>query len=215
MYLPRHFSAPDDQAVDTLVRDYPLASLVCAARADQPPSVNPVVLACEGKLVAGARLLGHIARANPLAQTISEPTLVLAIFTGARAYVSPNWYPSKQRHHRVVPTYNYCTVVVHGTISRIDDPQQKLDIVRSLTDRMEQNQPQPWSVDDAPVEYIEQMLRAIVGVQIEVSEVQAKFKISQNRDDADREGVLAHLQSDNEASDAGVMAKLMQQLQSH
>ena len=210
MYLPTHFSAPDAAAVDELVRTYPLASLVVRADPAQTPTVDPVVLACAGPVIPGALLTGHVARANPIC-AISDPSCeVTAIFTGPRAYISPNWYPSKQVHHRVVPTFNYCTVVVHGRMRLIDGADEKLEIVRSLTDQMEAGQPGAWSVDDAPPAYIEQMLKAIVGLSIEIVEVQTKFKISQNRDPLDRGAVQMELEAAASVSDAQVMAELMQ-----
>ena len=210
MYRPTHFSAPDALAVDELVRTYPLASLVVQVNPAQIPTVDPVVLACDGPLREGALLMGHVARANPICALGDQSCEVTAIFTGPRAYISPNWYPSKQVHHMVVPTFNYCTVVVHGTMRLIDQAPQKLAIVRSLTDQMEAGQPQPWSVEDAPPQYIEQMLKSIVGLSIEVSEVQTKFKLSQNREPLDRGAVQMELEAAASRSDAEVMAELMQ-----
>lgn len=210
MYRPTHFGAPDAAAVDELLRAYPLASLVVRADPAQTPTVDPVVLVCHGSLQPGAMLKGHVARANPISAMGDSSCEVTAIFTGPRAYISPNWYPSKQVHHKVVPTFNYCTVVVHGRMQLIDDADKKLEIVRSLTDQMEAGQPGAWSVDDAPAQYIEQMLKAIVGLSIEVSEVQTKFKISQNREPLDRGAVQMELEAAIARSDAQAMAELMQ-----
>lgn len=223
MYLPAHFNVSEDAAaVDEIVRRYPLASLVLCGGPDQPLSVDPVVLSCAGPVATGSQLIGHIARANPLSSMLSGsssterapvPLHVAAIFTGPRAYISPNWYPSKQVHHRVVPTYNYCTVVVHGRMYGIDAPAEKLKIVRELTVQMEGEGPDAWSVDDAPSDYIDHMLKAITGVRIEIDQVQAKFKISQNREPLDRGSVQLELESHFSQTDAQVMASLMERFQ--
>ena len=213
MYQPAHFNAPNAAAIDDLVRFYPLASLVLRTLPDEPPTVDPVVLSCVGPVAPGSTLLGHIARANPITSVGVWPADVTAIFTGPRAYITPNWYPSKSVHHRVVPTYNYCTVVVHGKMRLVEDPEAKLHIVRSLTEQMEGERPDAWSVDDAPHDYIQHMLQAITGLSIEIEEVQAKFKISQNRDPLDRGSVQIELEGLPTRTDAQVMADLMERFQ--
>ena len=123
----------------------------------------------------------------------ADPGPALAIFTGAASYISPNWFPSKREHGKVVPTWNYETVQVHGTLVVHDDPAWTLDVVRFLTETFEAPLPSPWSMDDAPAEYITSMVRAIVGIELIDLRVAAKRKLSQNRDDTDRAGVVAAL----------------------
>lgn len=213
MYQPKHFSVQDVATIDALVRAYPLASVVLRTTQGLPLSVDPVVLYCPESVVQGASLLGHIARANPLGHDLQAPAEVTAIFTGPRAYISPNWYPSKQDHHRAVPTYNYCTVVVHGRLRMLEARDDILQIVRHLTDQMEGDQPGAWSVDDAPPDYIEHMLKAIVGLAIDITEVQAKFKISQNREARDHSAVQMELEALTHSNDAQAMAALMNTFQ--
>jgi transcriptional regulator len=177
--------------LDALIGAHPLAHLVRAGGGDHGLDADPVPLLLDA---SGERLQGHVARANPLSQ-LAAGTPVLAIFGGAQAYVSPNWYPSKAEHHRVVPTWNYATVHVHGTFELHDDPAWVHELVTRLTARQEAAQPRPWAVSDAPPEYIQQMLRAIVGIEVRISRVVGKFKASQNRSAADREGVVAGLGS--------------------
>jgi transcriptional regulator len=212
MYLPDHFHAPSQAAIDELVAQYPLASLVTSGSVAQPWVADPVPLLADGAVVAGGLLLGHVARANPLWQ--SEDRQAMAIFTGPRAYITPNAYPSKTLHHRVVPTYNYAVVQVTGELVIHDDPEIKQQIVQRLTQTFERDQPEPWSLSDAPQDYIDAMLQAIVGFELRILEVQAKWKVSQNRTLSDQMGVQAELAQDTERADGVKMAQIIdQQLQ--
>lgn len=148
-------------------------------------------------------LLGHVARNNPQWQlpVVGE---ALVIVRGADSYISPSWYPSKAEHGRVVPTWNYLTAHVYGNVTIHDDPAWLDRLVRRLTDKHEANQPQPWSVDDAPERYVAGQLRAIVGVEVAITRIEAKFKLSQNRPAEDIDGVIKGL---NESGDqAGATA---------
>ena len=140
-------------------------------------------------------LRGHIARANPLWRLLESGASVLAIFLGTDHYVSPSWYPSKHEHGKAVPTWNYATVHVRGTIRFIDDPVWLRALVESLTDEHERHNVHPWKVTDAPADYIAGMVRAIVGFEILVSAIEGKFKASQNRSAADRAGVAEALRT--------------------
>jgi len=183
MYLPRHFSEDDPAALAALMAAHPLATLV--HQGPQGLTADHVPLWHDA---AGGRLLGHVARANPAWQQ-ADGQPVLAVFRGEQAYVSPNWYPSKAEHHKVVPTWNYAVVHVHGRLRAVSDAAWLRRLVGLLTDRHEAGQPQPWSVDDAPAAFIEQMLAAIVGIEITIERLEGKFKLSQNRSTADRHGV--------------------------
>jgi len=211
MYLPKHFEATDGSVIDRLVKDYPLANLVLVNGTDPWPTVDPVVLYGDGAIENGGQLFGHVARANPLA-SCGQGTPVTAIFMGPRVYISPNWYLSKSIHHRVVPTYNYGIVVVQGRMQLLHEPGDKLRIVKELTERFEKGQPQPWSVEDAPKEFIEGMLGNIVGLSIRIEHVQAKFKLSQNRDARDRHSVQMELEGSESKTDAQIMARWMEDL---
>ena len=144
---------------------------------------------------AGWRLGGHVARANPLWRE-ADGRRVLAIFHGAQAYVSPGWYPSKVRHGRMVPTWNYSLVQAHGRLRAIDDPAWLRAFLERLTARHESGRAVPWQVSDAPDDFIAATMRAIVGFEIEVDRLEGKFKLSQNRSGEDQAGVMAGLRHD-------------------
>lgn len=206
MYIPEHFAAPSAEAIVKLIHDFPLAHLLTGldAAGDQPMglTINPVpmVLAPSEspgsavKIEPGARLWAHVARANPMWQTLADKPQAMALFNGPSAYITPNAYPSKQTTHRVVPTYNYTTVQLTGQLMVHHDPEMKQQIVTHLTQHHEANQAVPWSVNDAPIDYLQAMLKAIVGLEFTVHSVQAKWKVSQNRSSADQAGVISELQ---------------------
>jgi transcriptional regulator len=138
-------------------------------------------------------LLGHFARNN---DHWRQPVLgeALVIVRGPDSYISPSWYASKVEHGRVVPTWNYVTAHVHGALTVHDDVEWLAALVRRLTDQHEAGRPAPWSVDDAPEKFVQGQLRAIVGVEIAITRIEGKFKLSQNRPDADIDGVIAGLE---------------------
>ncbi len=191
MYLPAHFEQSDPQAVAEAIVRHPLATLVTRQGEDLAADHLPLLL--EGLPAAGARLIGHVALANDVWRRAGEGARVLAVFQGPHAYVSPNWYPSKREHHRVVPTYNYVTVHVHGTLHASHDSAVKRSAVEALTARMEGAQPAPWKLADAPADYLEGMLAAIVAIELRIDRVEAKWKASQNRSTDDRAGVAEAL----------------------
>jgi transcriptional regulator len=150
----------------------------------------------------GVVVRAHLARANKHHGAIGDGAEALLVVTGPDAYVSPNWYPSKAEHGKVVPTWNYSLVHLRGVLRVVDDRGVLLDIVRRLTDRHESTQVQPWSIDDAPADYIDAQLRAIVGVEMVVTSVEGKAKLSQNRSDSDREGVRRGLAAGDSSQQA-------------
>ena len=159
------------------------------------------------------RLLLHMARANQHWRSITPDSPALAIVAGAQAYVSPGWYAAKQEHGRVVPTWNYSSIHLTGTITVHDDEAWVRDLVGRLTDLHEGHRPEPWAVTDAPPTYIDQQLRAIVGIELRVERVEAKAKLSQNRSADDRAGVIAGLDAEGHARDVAV-ARTMRDLES-
>lgn len=202
MYLPTPFERSDIAALQALVDAHPLAMLV-TQRAGEPVVDHIPMLLDAGRGPHGT-LVGHVARANPLWRA---PGTCLAVFRGPQAYISPSWYPSKREHGKAVPTWNYAVVHAHGTAQAVEDRDGVLAIVRALTNLHEASQAQPWSVSDAPADYIDQMLRAIVGIRIPVQRWAGKFKLSQNRSAADHLGVVLGLQHHNAADP---LARLMQ-----
>jgi transcriptional regulator len=189
MYLPKHFEQTERAALVALMRERPLATLVIAT--PDGPTADLIPLEFVADAGPHGTLRGHVARANPLWRHAGAQAL--AVFTGPEAYISPGWYPSKQEHGKVVPTWNYTMVQARGTLRAVDDAQWLRDFVGRLTERHEATQAQPWSVDDAPADYVQQLLRAIVGIEIALTSLVGKWKVSQNRSAAERAGVARGL----------------------
>jgi transcriptional regulator len=197
MYLPRHFREERLDHLHAFIERHPLAALITST--DGRPDANHMPLLLVRQPDRLGTLRGHVARGNPLWRTTAEGSEVLVLFGGADAYVSPSWYATKRATGKVVPTWNYAVVHVRGRIRFFDDPEWLHTLVSSLTDRFEKPRPEPWAVTDAPTDYIQAQLRAIVGLEIEILDITGKFKASQNRPDADRDGVAAGLRETGEA----------------
>jgi transcriptional regulator len=195
MYLPRHFAQKDRPSLLGLLRDFPLACLVRLGP-DQVPQADLLPLHWVDTPARGEGLLiGHVARANPLWRE-SDGAEALAVFQGPEAYISPNGYASKHASGgKVVPTWNYAMVQVRGRLRCFEDAEELRALVRTLTDTHEAPQAKPWSIDDAPKDYIDSMLRGIIGLCIEVSSLEGKWKVSQNRSAADQESLAQALES--------------------
>jgi transcriptional regulator len=198
MYLPPTFEQTDPAALQALMREHPLAMLLHSGPAGLSADHLPLEYDA-----ASATLRGHVARANPLWRNAAGAP-VLAVFRGADAYISPSWYATKAVTHKVVPTWNYAVVHAHGALRVVDDAPWLRALVGHLTDTHETGRAQPWAVDDAPADYVQQLLRAIVGIEIPVTRLVGKWKVSQNRGEADRAGVAAGL-----ADSAAEMARLV------
>jgi transcriptional regulator len=200
MYLPRHFEQNDRAALAALIREHPLATLV--AQTSSGLTANHVPMLYDAEAGPQGTLRGHLARANPLWRELQPGSEALAIFHGPQAYVSPSWYASKPEHGKVVPTWNYAVVHAHGPLVVIDDAAWLRELVATLTRAHEAARTPPWHVDDAPADYIAQMVKAIVGFEIPVARLVGKWKASQNRPPADREGVVEGLRA--EGRDAAI-----------
>ena len=203
MYLPSHFEQHDPEALHALMRDHPLATLVTLT--PDGPTADHIPLEYDA---ATRTLRGHVARANPLWR-VAAGTPVLAVFCGPQAYVSPSWYPSKAATHKVVPTWNYTVVHAHGVLQAVEAEPWLHDLVSGLTQHHESRRATPWAVSDAPDDYVQPMLRAIVGIQIPVNRLIGKWKISQNRSADDRRGVAQGLAADAGQPQAAAMARLV------
>jgi transcriptional regulator len=191
MYLPQQFEEKDLAVLQRLIRAHPLAAWVTAAADGLQANHLPFLLdPARGEF---GTLCGHVARANPVWRTFSGSLPSVVIFQGAEAYITPSWYPGKQAHGKAVPTWNYAVVHAHGLPRAIEDRAWLLRHVSALTAQQEAARTQPWQVSDAPPDYIERMLEAIVGIEIPIARLQGKWKISQNRSEADRLGVVAGL----------------------
>ncbi len=200
MYVPAHF-APDDDAVHELLANHGAADLVTATPDGLVATLLPFLYDRER-----GTLRGHVARNNDhwRRETVGD---ALVIVRGPDSYVTPAWYASKAEHGRVVPTWNYITAHVYGTLTAHDDPQWVGTLVRDLTDHHERRRDHPWSVDDAPAKFVDGQLRAIVGVEVAIKRVEAKFKLSQNRPAADVDGVITGLRQDGDTATAAAVER--------
>ena len=185
MYLPAHTDVDDRAQIEEFVRRTGVASLVTVG-ADGVPDSTTVPVLWEGD-----RLIAHLARANPQVGRIVEGASALAVVRGPDGYITPAWYASKAEHGRVVPTWNYTEVQVRGTITTYDDPERLLDIVTRLTDHHEAQRDSPWAVSDAPDKYVRTRLKAIIGVELAITAVEAKAKVSRDKPEADQQSVRA------------------------
>lgn len=202
MYLPKHFEESNPQALRDFMRAHPLAMVVvndgCGLSADHMP------LRLEPAGAAQGVLQGHVARANPLWSTVGMGLDCLAVFHGAQHYISPNWYATKAQTGKVVPTWNYEVVHVNGRIRAIDDSAWLRALLVKLTAEHEHGQPRPWRIDDAPQDYIDRLLLAIVGVEIEILGIVGKAKLSQNQPQENKASVIDALRAVGDAAAAGM-----------
>jgi transcriptional regulator len=203
MYIPAFF-APDEATVRDLLHHHGAADLVTLTAEGLAATMLPFVYV-PGAGELGA-LHGHLARNNPQWRLPARGE-ALAIVRGPDAYITPSWYASKAEHGRVVPTWNYVTAHVYGRLVVHDDPRWTEDLVRRLTAKHEAARARPWSVDDAPRAFIEGQLRAIVGVELAITRIEAKAKLSQNRPAADVDGVIAGLRERGDTASADAVER--------
>ena len=192
MYLPAHFQEERIEVMAELMRRHPLATLVTAGA--EGLQANHVPLLYDPAPGPLGTLRGHLARANGQWRQARPEFGALAIFQGPQAYISPSFYPSKQEHGRVVPTWNYISVHAHAVLTVHEDAEWLRSQVTQLTVSQEASFTEPWKVTDAPPEYIEGLLKAIVGIELRITRLAGKWKVSQNRPAADRQGVAEALE---------------------
>ena len=197
MYAQPAFRMDDREEMASLVAARPFATLIVSGEAGPVAAHIPMILKRDagGSIVS---LEGHVARGNPLAAAVAGPVRALAIFSGADAYVTPSLYLSKREHGKVVPTWNYIAVHVSGVLETFNDAAALRDQVARITDMMEQAAAVPWKVTDAPDDYISRMLNAITGVRLTIDAIEGISKLSQNRPEGDRTGVLNGFQHSND-----------------
>jgi transcriptional regulator len=208
MYIPPAFDEDDPERLRDFIRRYPLGTLVTATANGLDANHIPLLIATTGD--AGARLHGHIARANPLWRNVVPNAQALVIFHGPDSFISPSWYPSKRENARVVPTWNYAVVHAHGPLRFIDDSAWVRAHVEALTHEHEANRDTPWAVTDAPAEFVDKLVGAVVGLEISITRWYGKWKVSQNRSVTDRLGVIEGLE--HQASESSIaMAALVKE----
>ena len=202
MHIPSSFAETRVDVMQTLIQQHPLGNLVTLDPDGLTGNHLPFELDCSvGEFGV---LRAHVARNNPFWRSISRDVDALVMFQGAQAYISPGWYPSKAIDGRAVPTWNYISVHAHGPLRVHDNPEWLRGHLGRLTRTHEASQPVPWRLDEAPAGYLEQLLTLIVGIEIPIRRLQGKWKLSQNRSSADREGVIAGLQRQSDARAAAV-----------
>ncbi len=209
MYQPEHFKLEDRTGLHEVMRAHPLAQLVSAGPGGL--MANPVPFILHADQGENGVLHAHLARPNPQWREIEAGAETLVIFQGREGYVTPSWYASKREHGKVVPTWNYVVVQARGAARTIHDGQWLVEHVSQLSDRHEAPREAPWAVTDAPSQFITALARGIVGIEIVINDLSGKFKMSQNRPAADRDGVVEGLRRDG-ASAAGEMADMVRKL---
>ena len=201
MYLPDYFREDRPDVLLDFMRAHPLAMVVSMQAGC--PSVDHLPLLLDASVPTSLRLRGHCARANPLVARVPDAASVLVVFGGADHYITPAWYAQKAIDGRVVPTWNYSTVHVHGILHWVTDALAVRSLVTDLTDEHEKGRAHAWAVTDAPEDYVASMLKPIVGFEIKITAMVGKFKNSQNKNEADRVGIAKGL-SQSGLSEAAV-----------
>lgn len=205
MYIPKQFEETDVEVLHELIRIKPLATLVTLNAGGIEANHIPLILSAETKPYG--TLSGHVARSNPLWQDHPANTDVLVIFHGAESYITPSWYASKAESGKVVPTWNYVSVQAKGRFRVIHEPDWILSQLESLTAHNEAGFEHPWTVADAPHEFTRKLLDMIVGIEIEITGLKGKWKVSQNRSDQDRASVVSGLTSTGQPEMAALVKR--------
>ena len=203
MYIPASYAEHDVAALFDFIEGNPLGILVTSSPSDGLFATHLPLLVHRDRGARGV-LAGHLARANPHHRQAAAGAEALVVFSGPDAYVTPSWYEAKREHGRVVPTWNYAAVHVYGTLRFHDDPAFLRQHLEALTDRHESPRPTPWAVSDAPDDFIAKQMQAIVGVELEITRLEGKWKMSQNRSAADIDGVVRGLRESEAPVDQAV-----------
>lgn len=205
MYTPAHFSVTDPAALERIIREHPLGILVTPLDGGMDANHIPFEFNPAGGELG--LLSAHVARANPVWQQCANGAQVLVIFRGNESYISPNWYPSKHETHRQVPTWNYEVVHAHGRLTVRDDEKYVRGVVARLTRTHEAQEPKPWKMGDSAPDYIDGMVRAIVGIEVLITRLEGKSKLSQNREPRDVGGAVDALRQRGHLEMAKAMEK--------
>ncbi|WP_323795106.1 FMN-binding negative transcriptional regulator [Nisaea sp.] len=211
MYTPPHFREDDIALLHETIRRIAFGTLVTLGPDGLVASHVPMLLDAE-KGTHGT-LTGHLAKANIQTKTEASNIEALAIFQGPDAYITPNWYATKQEHGKVVPTWNYVAVHAYGQISFFEDTERLRDQVSRLTDKHEAENAEPWAVNDAPENFVQSHLKGIIGFEIPITRIDGKWKLSQNRPAEDKKGVMSGLDS-RDGADAAISSVTRERLQS-
>lgn len=206
MYVPAAFAESDREPIEALIRDHPLGTLVTLGR--DGLTANHIPFELYADLGPHGTLRAHVARNNEVWQDVRSDIEALVVFQGPTAYISPNWYPTKQATHRVVPTYNYAVVHAYGPLIVHDDARWLRAQLGRLTKLMEASQPEAWTMGQAPQDFLGEMIASVVGIEIPLTRLVGKWKVSQNRAAIDREGAVSGLRATGTPA-AAAMADLI------
>jgi len=208
MYIPSPFAENDPAVLHALIRAHPLGTWVTTN--GEELVANHVPFLIDAKRGPHGTLIAHVARANPVWRTFSTTVRSLVVFQGVNTYITPSWYPSKRAHGKAVPTWNYAVVHAQGTPRAIEDRGWLRHHLDALVATHEATQPMPWKIADAPADFVDGLLRVIVGIEIPLDSLSGKWKVSQNRPEPDKRGVVDGLAARGEAT-AAAMAELVRQ----
>ncbi len=209
MYIPNHFNEPNIKVMHDFIRANPLSTLVTTTSNGLNANHIPLILVENESF---GILQGHVARANPIWRESSADVESIAIFQGSNAYISPAFYATKEENGKVVPTWNYAVVHAYGTLRVIDDAVWLRSQIERLTMQQEADFPKPWTLSDAPDDYIEKLITAVVGIEIVITKLEGKWKVSQNQPEKNKESVVEGLEKRNGVNDKNMAALIGQEL---
>ncbi len=199
MYQPPHYREDRLEVQHALIKAHPLGLLITTGGSGL--IANPIPFALDPSASSLGTLRAHLSRANPQWKDFDPAQEVLVVFQGVETYITPSWYEGKREHGKVVPTWNYAIVQAYGRMKTVDDPAWLLQQITAITDMQEASRAEPWSVNDAPSDFLAGQIKGIVGIEIEITRIEGKWKVSQNKPEADRRGVAEGLRvSGNEAA---------------
>jgi len=205
VYIPAQFDEPRIDLLHDAIRKNGFATVVSMTADGLVASHAPLML--DPDPAPYGTLIGHLAKANPHARAADPRVQTLVIFQGPDGYITPSYYPAKQEHGKVVPTWNYTAIHAYGTLEVFDDPARLLAVVTRLTNLHEAKRAQAWAVSDAPDAFVQGMLRGIIGIALPIARLEGKVKMSQNRPAADQNGVIEGLRLDGQPDLAGAVAR--------
>lgn len=211
MYRPKYHALTDIAEMQAHIDQHPLGAWVCIGAGELIANHIPFVLERDGGQLG--RLTGHVSRANPVWRQLVDGALSVVMFMGPQAYITPAWYPGKQAHGKVVPTWNYVTVHAHGVMRAVEDPEWMLSMLHRLTDAQESTRNKPWKVSDAPDDYVRQKLRGIVGIELTIERLEGRMKVSQDEDLADRHGTAEGLMQETDSQAQAIAALVLRKIQ--
>jgi len=213
VYIPTFNEEKDISIMHSLMQAQPLATWIVISNGEI--QVNHVPFVLDNSRGEFGTLMCHVARANPIWRECSSKSDSVIVFQGDDAYITPSWYPGKQEHGKVVPTWNYAVVHARGIPEVIDDKEWLMAHINQLTDIHERQQTQPWKVSDAPDEFIEKLTGAIVGIEIPIRKLEGKWKLGQNRPEPDQQGIIDGLMTQEHPSSHGLAQHLHRYIQAN